>query len=47
MMNKKERKAIAQVLDWYFERPRSPEEVEAYLLKLGFSKDYAKWRANT
>ena len=45
-LNKNERKAIADMLDWYFAKVRSPEELEAKLLELGFSKEYAKRRAN-
>lgn len=46
-LNKKERKALADFLDWFWGRVPSPEELEAKLLELGFSKEYAKWRANT
>lgn len=44
-MNKKERKAVASMLDWLFEKVRSIEDLEAKLLELGFPKEYAKWRA--
>lgn len=47
MLNKKERKAVADMLNWFFERVRNREELEAKLLELGFPKEYAKWRANT
>ncbi len=46
-MNKKERKAVKEVLDWFFLKVRPKEEFEKYLLSLGFSKEYAHWRANT
>lgn len=45
-LNKKERKAVATMLDWLFEKVRSSEALEAKLLSLGFSKEYAKWRSN-
>ena len=45
-LNKMERKAVADILDWLFLKVRSKEDLEAKLLELGFSKEYAKRRAN-
>ena len=42
-----ERKKVESILAWLFKKVRSPEELEAYLIELGYSKNYAKWRVNT